>query len=303
MRIFNKMIPAMLVLSLVACRTKQEGAVEGTLVPPDTSAKVSAIREGKTIVTMRAEGQNGKFRLGLAAGKYTISVSAPTSSFPIRLDGVVVQSGETTTLPPLQLALTAGRAILEGRIIPPRPNSEIKLIYEGKEWAAVHTDSEGKYEFKELPTGTYEVRATAPGHADDISPVIITKNQTVRQTAVLFPIVDIDGVDWTAGKIRATGIGLPPPNTANASSSRAMAQRAALADAQRNLLRTVEQIRIDGERKIGTIMRDRIVAERIQGFLKGYTIVSERELEGGRFEIMLELPLTGSAGLSRYITE
>ena len=82
-----------------------------------------------------------------------------------------------------------------------------------------------------------------------------------------------------------------------------MAQRAALADAQRNLLRTVEQIRIDGERKIGTIMRDRIVAERIQGFLKGYTIVNERELEGGRFEIILELPLTGSAGYHAYITE
>ena len=82
-----------------------------------------------------------------------------------------------------------------------------------------------------------------------------------------------------------------------------MAQRAALADAQRNLLRTVEQIQIDSERKVSTIMHKRNVAERIQGFLKGYTVVSERELKGGRFEIILELPLTGTAGLSRYITE
>jgi len=29
------------------------------------------------------------------------------------------------------------------------------------------------------------------------------------------------------------------------------------------------------------------VAERIQGFVKGYTVVSERELEGGRIEIVL----------------
>jgi hypothetical protein len=50
-------------------------------------------------------------------------------------------------------------------------------------------------------------------------------------------------------------------------------------------------------------MGSRTGAERIQGFLKGYTIVSERELKDGRIEIILELPLTGPAGLSRYIAE
>ncbi|HXY61518.1 MAG TPA: hypothetical protein VEJ22_01170, partial [Nitrospirota bacterium] len=69
------------------------------------------------------------------------------------------------------------------------------------------------------------------------------------------------------------------------------------------LLRTVEQIKIDGEHQVGTLMQNRTVATRIQGFVKGYTVVSERELEGGRYEIILELPLTGTAGLSRYITE
>jgi hypothetical protein len=303
MRILSKLILILFVLSSFACHAKQEGVVEGTIVPPDASVQVSAIREGNTIVTVRAEGQDGKFRLGLAAGTYTISVSAPAFSFPIRLDGVVVKPGETTTIPPLQLAPTSGKAILVGRILPPHTDSEIKLIYEGKERASVHTDREGNYEFKELPAGTYEVRATAPGHADDISPVVIPENETVRQNAVLFPIVAIDGIDWASGKIRATGVGLTPPNAANASAARAMAQRAALADAQRNLLRTVEQIQIDSERKVSTIMHNRNVAERIQGFLKGYTVVSERDLEGGRFEIILELPLTGTAGLSRYITE
>jgi len=32
-------------------------------------------------------------------------------------------------------------------------------------------------------------------------------------------------------------------------------------------------------------------------------VVSERDLEGGRIEIMLELPLTGPSGLSRAIAE
>ncbi|HYA85746.1 MAG TPA: carboxypeptidase-like regulatory domain-containing protein [Nitrospirota bacterium] len=303
MRILGKLIFIPLLLSLVACHAKQEGAVEGTIVPPDASAQVSANLEGKTIATVRANGQDGKFRLGLAAGTYTITVSTSASPLPVRLDGVIVKPGETITLPPFQLAPPSGKAALVGRIVPPQPDGEIKLIYEGKERASVHADREGKYEFKELPAGTYEIRASAPGHADDVAPVVIPENETVRQTDVLFPIVAINGVDWAAGKIRATGIGLTPPNAANASAARAMAQRAALADAQRNLLRTVEEIKIDNDRKVSTIMQNRAVATRIQGFLKGYTVVSERELEGGRYEIILELPLTGTAGLSRYITE
>jgi len=301
MRTLIKAICMLLVLSSAAVSAPPEGSVEGTVVPPDASARVAAIREGNTISTVRAGGQDGKYRLTLAVGTYTIIVTAPVSSFPIRLEGVVVKAGETTTLMPLQIMPGSGKAVLAGRIIPPRPDSEIKLLYEGKERAAVHTDREGRYEFKELPAGTYEVRATAPGHADDISPIVIPENQRVQQIAVLLPIVATDGVDWAAGKIRATGVGSPPANADNAGAARAMTQRAALADAQRNLLRTVEQIKIDGARNVRAVMGDRNVTERIQGFLKGYTVVSERELDGGRIEIMLELPLTGPAGLSHFI--
>jgi len=303
MRIPIKLIIILLVLSSVARSAPQEGVVAGTLVPPDASAQVTAVLEGNTIATVRAGERDGKFRLTLAAGTYTITVSVPTSSFPIRLDGVVVKPGETTTLQPLRLMPGSGKAVLAGMIVPPRPDSEIKLIYEGKERAVAHTDQEGRYEFKELPAGKYEVRATAPGHADDIAPVVIPENQSVQQTAVLIPIVAIDGVDWAAGRIRATGVGSPPQDTGNAGVNHAMTQRAALVDAQRNLLRTVEQIKIDGNRSVRTIMSSRNGAERIQGFLKGYTVVSERELEGGRIEITLELPLTGPAGLSRVIAE
>jgi hypothetical protein len=302
MQMLIKLILVLCVLSSVAIGATQEGAVEGTLVPPDSSVQVSAILVGSTEATIRTGAQGGKFRLPLAAGTYTIIVSAPVSSFPIRLD-VVVKPGETITLPTIQIVPGSGKAVLAGRILPPRPDSEVRLIHEGKERAAMRTDQEGRYEFKELPAGAYEVRATAPGYADDIAPIVIPENQTVRQTAVLLPIVATDGVDWATRKIRATGVGSPPSNPENAGQARAMTQRAALADAQRNLLRTIEQIKIDGGRNVGTIMRNRNVAERIQGFVKGYTVVSERALEGGRIEIVLELPLTGPSGLSRYITE
>jgi hypothetical protein len=302
MRTLIKQILVMLALSSVAMSAPQEGAIEGTLDPHESSARVSATQEGKEVAAVSAGGQNGKFRLGLSPGTYTIIVTAPASSFPIRLDNIVVKPGETTALPPLRIMPGSGKAVLAGRITSPRL-AEVRLIQEGKERAAVRTDQEGRYEFKELPAGNYEVRATAPGYAQDIAPVNIPENQQVQQTAVLFPIVATDGVDWAAGKIRAAGVGSPPANAENAAQARAMTERAAIADGQRNLLRTIEQIKFDGGRSVGTMMRTRNAAERIQGFVKGYTVVSERQLEGGRIEVILELPLTGPSGLSRYIIE
>jgi hypothetical protein len=303
MRILIKLVLIVLVLSSTAMSAPQEGAIEGTLEPTDAAAQVSAVQDGKTVAAADAGGQNGTFRLGLSPGTYTIIVTAPVSSFPIRLDNIVVKPGETTSLPPLRIMPGSGKAVLAGRIIPPLPDGEVRLIHGGKERAAMRTDREGRYEFRELPAGTYEVRATAPGHADDVAPVAIPENQRVQQTAVLLPIVSTDGVDWTAGKIRAAGVGSPPANAENAAQARAMTQRAAIADGQRNLLRTIGQIKIDGGRSVGTMMQNRNAAERIQGFVKGYTVVSERQLEGGRIEVILELPLTGASGLSRYIIE
>jgi hypothetical protein len=291
------------VFFLFSCQTKQNGTVEGTIVPPGTSARISAVQDGKTVQIVPVGAQDGKFNLQLAPGTYTITITTSASPYPLSLTNIVVTSGITTTLSPIVLMPSAGKAVLSGKIIPSRSRSEVKLIYEGKERAAVHTDTEGKYEFKELPAGTYILQANAPGHAEDATQIVIGENQQVEQNAVLFPISAIDGVDWTAGKIRATGTGLPPQNAANPSVQRAMAQRAALADAQRNLLRAIEQIRLDSDKIVKTAMNDKNFASKIQGFIKGYTVIGERELPGGKIEVVLELPLNGPSGLSRYITE
>ena len=292
-----------LVLYSAALSAPQEGVVEGAVEPPGALAQISAVRESTAVATVQAGVKDGKFRLPLAAGTYTITVSAPVSSFPIRLENVVVKAGETTALPSVLIVPGSGKAVLTVRIITPRPDSEVKLIHEGKERAASRIDQEGRYEFRDLPAGEYEVRATAPGHAQDVAPVTIPENQRVRQNAVLLPIVATDGVDWAAGKIRATGVGSRPTDAANAASARAMAQRGAIADGQRNLLRMIEQIKIDGGRSVGSLMASGKYSERIQGFVKGYKVVSERELGDGRIEVILELPLTGPSGLSRYIAE
>lgn len=303
MQILHKIIPALTVFVLFACQSKQDGALEGTVTPLNVGAKITAMQNGKNMSSVDANTLDGKFRMALAPGRYDISVTAPSAPFPMSFPGINIEPGKTTTLPVIELTPATGKANLSGKIIPPSPGSEVKLIYEGKERAAVHTDNEGKYEFKELPAGTYVLRASAPGHAEDAAQVIVSENQKTEQNAVLFPITPIEGVDWATGKIHATGIGMPPQNAANDSVRHAMAQRAALADAQRNMLRTIEQIRLDDKHDVKTAMRKKDFSEKIQGYLKGYVVVSERESPDGKVEVVLELPLTGPTGLSRYITE
>jgi hypothetical protein len=305
LKISGQIVTTVLLSALIlsSCRSKQDGAIEGAVLPPGTSAHITAVRDGKDILTISAGMQDGKFKLSLASGVYTIKVAVADSPVPLQLNNILVKSGETTKLLPIDLTPPSGTGGLSGKIMPPRPDVELKLIYEGKERAAVHADREGKYEFKEIPAGAYVVQANAPGHADDAIPVVITDNQKTEQNAVLLPITAIDGVDWASGKIHATGYGMPPQNASNGAVRREMAKRAALADAQRNMLTTIAQIRIDADQTVKSAMRNKNVAVKIEGFLKGFTIVSERELENGRFEVVLELPLTGPAGLTRYITE
>lgn len=299
----RRMILALCALVVFGCQPKKDGAIEGSVVPAGTAARITALQDGNVVNTVQTNTQDSRFKLVLAPGTYSINVTIPESPYPLSLNNIIVKPGETTMLAPIELAPTTGKASLSGKITPPRTNGEVKLIYEGKERAAMRIDHDGKYEFKELPAGTYVMRANAPGHAEDAAQVVLTENQKREQNAVLFPITPIDGVDWASGKIRATGIGMPPPNAPNESVRRAMAQRAALADAQRNMLRAIQQIRIDEQQDVKTAMNAKDFAAKIQGFLNGYTMVSERELADGKIEVVLELPLTGTAGLSRIISE
>src|SRR5574341_445774 len=231
MRTFRRIVTVVLfpLVFLFACSTNRDGGVEGTITPATGGARITAIREGKEVLTVPVDGRDGRFKLDLAAGNYSINVTVPTSPYPLHFNDVVVKAGETSPLPPIELMPpAAGKASLSGRVTPPLHGAEIKRISEGRERAAVRADREGKYEFKELPAGTYLIRANAPGHADDSAQVVINENQKAEQNAVLLPVVPIEGVDWAAGKIRATGIGLPPRDASNDSARREMTKRAAL---------------------------------------------------------------------------
>jgi hypothetical protein len=287
---------------LVACTTRQGGTLKGTVTPADPIAEITIVQKGKPVASFNTAPVDGTFSAQVKAGVYTIRITSPSSVFPVTIADVIVKSGETTLVPPVNMA-PSGKAIVTGRITPVCPGTKVKLIGEGQERAAAHIGADGTYEFSELPAGNYAIQTEAPGYAGDNSPLTISADQKTEQNVLLLPITTTAGVDWASGKIRAAGHGLPPVQTASSIVRREMTKRAAISDAQRNLLKIVQSIRISSTLDIKTYMQDANRAERIQGFIRGFTVVSETEQDDGSVDVILELPLTGPAGLSRYVTE
>ena len=101
-------------------------------------------------------------------------------------------------------------------------------------------------------------------------------------------------IDWEKGVVRATGTGISTKG--NVGQARALARRAAIVDAQRNLAEQVAGVQVTAE----TSMRDLeieydIVKTRVAAIIKGMQMVGEPKwYEDGTCEVTLEMPLFGS---------
>lgn len=101
-------------------------------------------------------------------------------------------------------------------------------------------------------------------------------------------------VDWE--RQVAVGVGTAPvrQNAMGATQARAMAQRAAMLDARRNLLEVVGQVRVDSASVVESFMTvsDRVTTT-VQGLLAGATVAAERLRPDGTYELTLTIPLAG----------
>ena len=291
----------LMVVALTACPAKKDSAIEGVVVPPSAGIRITVEQQGKTTSSLDVNAQDGKFRISLPAGTYDIKVTAPSSPFPLVLSGIVVKPGETTSLPPITLAPSKGSAVITGKIQAAAAGTRVALLSEGVERASANTTGEGKYEFEGLPAGRYTIQVSSPGYANDSVAVGVSDNQKTNQDIRLLYITAIEGIDWNAGKIRSRGIGLPPKQSPTPTVKREMAKRAAVADAERNLLRIIELINVAPDQKFISALGEKTYTQKLQGYLQGYRVATERDMDGGKIEVELELPLTGPGGLSSYL--
>jgi len=113
--------------------------------------------------------------------------------------------------------------------------------------------------------------------------------QNVSQT-----VGDAGQVDWSTQVIRSTGIGAPNPAmpiTAQRSGAIEAAKRIAL----RNLLETVQGMSLTSEVTVRNAMIENdVINTRVNGIVRGFTIVDTKYMSTGDVEVTVEVPVTGA---------
>lgn len=104
---------------------------------------------------------------------------------------------------------------------------------------------------------------------------------------------DTNTVNWSKGDVTAIGVGYPPEEMGMRGNS--IARRAAMVDAQRNLLEITKGVQIDAETTVAnlTISSD-IVNSKVQGLLQGAQIFEEGNLNDGGYYVKMRIALYGN---------
>ncbi len=107
--------------------------------------------------------------------------------------------------------------------------------------------------------------------------------------------------NWNTQTIQAVGMGVPPRNAVGAQ-ARILARRAAIADAQRNLLEAVKEVQVDAETTVENVMvTSDIIRTRVSGSLQGARIVSTNYTSDGACEVTMEVGMFGVGGLAEAV--
>lgn len=102
--------------------------------------------------------------------------------------------------------------------------------------------------------------------------------------------------EWTKGEdndIQAIGIGLPPVGS-NHIRGKVLARRAAIVDAQRNLLEYINGVSLDADTTVNQLAVDSdVVRTQVSGIVRNAKVVSEKYTADGSYEIVLSVPMYG----------
>jgi len=104
-------------------------------------------------------------------------------------------------------------------------------------------------------------------------------------------------IDWLNQIVYAKGLGVAPKDKRNSAQAQALAERAAIVVAQRNLLEVIKGVHIDSttvvEKKI--ITNERIVTS-IQGLVRFCNVEYSKQLTKDTVEVGVSMPLMGKLG-------
>lgn len=103
-------------------------------------------------------------------------------------------------------------------------------------------------------------------------------------------------IEWNKGDnndIQAIGIGLPPAGYSHAR-GRVLARRAAIVDAQRNLLEYINGVSLDADTTVSLLaIESDVIRTKVSGIIQNANIIRERYNADGSYEIVLSVPMYG----------
>lgn len=101
-------------------------------------------------------------------------------------------------------------------------------------------------------------------------------------------------VNWQSMKLRVTGSGAPNSSAPNIAVARLGAERAAKADAFRNALESIQGVQVSAESTVQDFMlQSDTIKTRVEGTLRGFSVVDRKYFNDGGVEIIIEVALTG----------
>lgn len=109
------------------------------------------------------------------------------------------------------------------------------------------------------------------------------------------------GINWSTGSVIAEGVGVPPENMPSQAAASAMACRAAVVVAQRNLLETVKGVRVESQTLVENFMlKSDVIRTAVSGVIQGAVIRSRKVEADGSCTVTLEISLTGKIASHIY---
>jgi large repetitive protein len=179
----------------VTAVSETAGLLSGVVLDQDSeplsSAKVNASDESTWKV--RLTNTEGVYSMPLEPGEYT--VVAGKSGYSEETDVVTIATGETTWLN-FTLSVTAG--ILEGVVRDVETDevvasAKVSITF-GETTVSFNTNSEGYYQFLDVPEGAVSVNVTKTGYESNVTEATIVAGETTTLDIYLTPIAeDEDG--------------------------------------------------------------------------------------------------------------
>lgn len=124
-----------------------------------------------------------------------------------------------------------------------------------------------------------------------VKSLLMAVMMTVLLTATVFAS---GNTDWQNGSISAEGFGSAPANARSAGQARALARRAAIVDAYRNLGEYAEGVNVNAETTVkDMVVESDVIKTKMSALIKGARIISEQMNPDGTYQVEMQIAMFG----------